>query len=68
MVEIENIFDDSDETVGGDGHMDLDSDGILQFSTEDLGLEVLFDSFVQFSWQTYGKGYSSSRSQIWIPV
>lgn len=44
-IEFEVMFDDSDKTVGNDGHMDLDADGILRFAPKGLDSEVLLNPF-----------------------
>ena len=44
-IEFEVVFDDSDETVGDNGHMDLYAYSILRFSPKGLDSEVLFDPF-----------------------
>ena len=44
-IELEVMFDDSNETIGDDGHMDLDAYSIFRLSPEGLDLEVLFDPF-----------------------
>ena len=44
-IELEVVFDDSDETVGDNGHMDLYAYSILRLSPKGLDTEVLFDPF-----------------------
>ena len=44
-VEFEVMFDDADEAVGDDCHMDLDAHGVLGFSPECLDSKVLLDPF-----------------------
>lgn len=44
-IEFEVMFDDSDETVCNDGHMDLDADGILRFAPKGLDSKVLLNPF-----------------------
>ena len=42
---LEVVLNDSDETVGDDGNMDLNTYRIVAFSPERLDLEVLLDPF-----------------------
>lgn len=44
-IEFEVMFDDSDETVSDNGHMDLYAYSILRLSPKGLDTEVLFDPF-----------------------
>lgn len=44
-IEFKVVFNDSDEAIGDDGHMNLYADGILRFTPECLDSEVLFDPF-----------------------
>ena len=42
---LEVVFDDSNEAVGDDGHMYLNTDCVIGFSPETLDLEMLLNPF-----------------------
>ena len=44
-VEFEVVLDNSDETIGDDGNMDLYSNGVLGFAPKGFDFEMLFDPF-----------------------
>ena len=44
-VKFEVVLDNSDETIGDDGNMDLYSNGVLRFAPKGFDFEVLFNPF-----------------------